>query len=105
MDGACGLRPVGRCDSRDVNHRSIFHPTFSGVHYVNCGSPAGGPALQEGLTRNDAGVMARAGEALTYGYTTAFLAGAGLLLIAAVVVITAVTTRRTQGAAAAGVVA
>ena len=49
--------------------------------------------------------MTRAGEALTYGYTTAFLAGAGLLLAAAVIVIAAVNTRRTQGAAGAGVVA
>lgn len=51
---------------------------------------------------NDTGVVARAGEALTYGYTTAFLVGAGMLLVAAVAVLAAVNTKRTQGAAAAG---
>ncbi len=66
--------------------------------------PQAAKILQEGLTGNNEGVVARAGEALAYGYTTAFLAGAGMLLIAAVVVITAVNTRRTQGATAAGVV-
>jgi hypothetical protein len=58
--------------------------------------------LQERLAGNDTDIVTRAGEALTYGYTTAFLVGAGMLLIAAVVVITAVNTRRTQGAATAG---
>jgi predicted MFS family arabinose efflux permease len=56
--------------------------------------------LQEGLAGNDSGVVARAGEALTYGYTTAFLVGALMLLIAAGVVSTAVSTKRTQGAVA-----
>lgn len=39
---------------------------------------------------------APAAEAMTHGYTTAFLAGAGALLIAAVVAVATITTRRTQ---------
>ena len=41
----------------------------------------------------DRGVVTRASEALTHGYTTGFLAGAGMLLVAAVVVIAVVNTR------------
>jgi predicted MFS family arabinose efflux permease len=67
---------------------------------ANSRLPGAAVALQEGLAGNGAGIVARAGEALTHGYTTAFLAGAGMLLIAALVVIAAVITRRTQGAAA-----
>src|SRR5918997_3377904 len=67
--------------------------------------PDAGKVLRDGLMTNDPGAVARAGEALTYGYTTAFLAGAGMLLAAAVVVIVAVNTKRTQGPAGAGVVA
>jgi hypothetical protein len=67
--------------------------------------PDVGKVLRDGLMTNDAGVMATATEALTYGYTTAFLVGAGMLLAAAVVVIVAVNTRRTQGAAVAGAIA
>ena len=67
--------------------------------------PEAARVLQEGLAASNTGLVTRAGEALTYGYTTAFLAGAGLLLAAAVIVIAAVNTRRTQGAAGAGVVA
>jgi EmrB/QacA subfamily drug resistance transporter len=59
--------------------------------------------LQQGLARSDAGVVTTASAALSYGYTTGFLAGAGMLLIAVVIAITAVTTRRTQGAAVPGV--
>ena len=70
---------------------------------ANARLPGATTALQEGLAGNDAGAVAKAGEALTYGYTTAFLTGAGMLLIAAIVVIAAVTTRRTQGAAAGAV--
>ena len=47
----------------------------------------------------DRGAVATASEALTHGYTTGFLAGAGMLLVAAVVAIVAVDTRRTQNAA------
>jgi hypothetical protein len=72
---------------------------------VNARLPGAAMALQDGFDANDAGAVARAGEALTYGDTKAFLTGAGMLLIAAIVVIAAVTTRRTQGAAAAGAVA
>jgi predicted MFS family arabinose efflux permease len=67
--------------------------------------PDVGKVLRDGLMTNDAGVVATATEALTYGYTTAFLVGAGMLLAAAVVVIVAVNTRRTQGAAGAGAIA
>ena len=45
---------------------------------------------------NTTGIEANSSEALAQGYTTAFLAGAGMLLIAALIVITAVNTRRTQ---------
>jgi EmrB/QacA subfamily drug resistance transporter len=60
--------------------------------------PGAPEALQEGVARGDAAVIASAAGALTYGYTTAFLAGAGLLLVAAIIALVAVTTRRTQGA-------
>ena len=59
--------------------------------------------LQQGLACSDAGVVTTASAALSHGYTTGFLAGAGMLLIAAVIAITAVTTRRTQGAAVPGI--
>ena len=55
--------------------------------------------LQQGLADADTGVVARAGEALAHGYTSGFLAGAGLLLAAAVLVAATVTTRGTQRAA------
>jgi EmrB/QacA subfamily drug resistance transporter len=61
--------------------------------------PGAAAALQDGPRTSDAAALARAGEALTHGYTTAFLWGAGMLLITAMVVFAAVTTRRTQGAA------
>jgi hypothetical protein len=67
--------------------------------------PEAARVLQESLAGSDTNVLARAAEALTHGYTTAFLAGAGMLLVAAVIVIAAVNTRRTQGAAGAGAVA
>jgi threonine/homoserine/homoserine lactone efflux protein len=56
-------------------------------------------ALREGLAAGDRGAAA-ASEALTHGYTTGFLVGAGMLLVAAVVAMAAVNTRRTQNAAA-----
>jgi predicted MFS family arabinose efflux permease len=58
--------------------------------------------LQQGLADADTGVVARASEALAHGYTTGFLAGAGLLLAAAVLVAGTVTTRGTQRAANTG---
>ena len=57
-------------------------------------------ALLEGLAAGDRGAVATASDALTHGYTTGFLAGAGMLLAAAVVAIAAVNTRRTQNAVA-----
>ena len=76
--------------------------TTISISAANGRLPGAAAVLQEGLAGNDAGVVATAGEALTHGYTTAFLAGAGMLLVAAVVVIAAVNTRRTQGAAVPG---
>ncbi len=54
--------------------------------------------LQQGLADADTAVVARASEALAQGYTSGFLAGAGLLLAAAVLVALSVTTRSTQRA-------
>jgi EmrB/QacA subfamily drug resistance transporter len=62
--------------------------------------PGAAKALRDGLGANDPGALARASEALSHGYTTAFLVGAGMLLVAAVIACVAVNTRRTQGAAA-----
>ena len=64
--------------------------------------PGAAAGLQEGSTGTGTDIVAEAAKALTHDYTTAFLAGAGMLLIAAVVVIAAINTGRTQGAAAAG---
>ena len=72
---------------------------------ANTRFPGAATVLQQGVAANDLGVVARAGEALTYGYTTAFLAGAGMLLAAALIVIVGVSTKRTQAAAPAGAVA
>ena len=55
--------------------------------------------LQPGVVGDDAGAAA-AHAAPTHGYTTGFLAGAGMLVLAAVLVFVAVTTQRTQAAAA-----
>ena len=63
--------------------------------------PEAASVLQQGLAGNDAGVIVTASAALSHGYTTGFLAGAGLLLIAAFFVIGAVNTTRTQGAVTA----
>jgi predicted MFS family arabinose efflux permease len=65
---------------------------------ANDRAPGAAAALQGGAAANDADALARAGEALTHGYTTAFLWGAGMLLLAAVIVLAAVTTSRTQAA-------
>jgi predicted MFS family arabinose efflux permease len=54
--------------------------------------------LQNGLANNDNGIMAKASEALSNGYTSAFFAGGILLLIAAVVVLMMITTKHTQSA-------
>ena len=58
--------------------------------------PGATQVLQQGLSNGDASAVATASQALAEGYTTAFLAGAGLLLLAALFVTTAVTTRGTQ---------
>jgi hypothetical protein len=54
-------------------------------------------ALQQGVVAGDAGAAA-ARAALTHGYATGFLAGAGMLVLATVLVFVAVTMGRTQGA-------
>ncbi len=77
--------------------------TTLAISAANGQMPGAPEALQEGIARGDVAAIAQAAGALTYGYTTAFLAGAGMLLIAAAVMIAAVTTRRTQGAAVPGV--
>ena len=58
--------------------------------------PDAARVLHHGLTGDDPGAVARAGEALAQGYTTGFLAGSGLLLAAAVLVAVTVATRGTQ---------
>lgn len=67
---------------------------------ANSRLPNAALALGEATARGDAVLAARAAEALTTGFTTAFLAGGAMLLVALVVVATLVTTRRTQRAAA-----
>jgi predicted MFS family arabinose efflux permease len=59
--------------------------------------PGATRVLQQGLAGGDTGAVARAGEAMAHGYTTAFLAGGGLLLAAAVLVAATVTTRGSHG--------
>jgi EmrB/QacA subfamily drug resistance transporter len=73
--------------------------TTLAVSAANGRMPGAPEALQRGMIGGDAAVISRAAGALTYGYTTAFLVGAGMLLIAAIIAIAAITTRRTQGAA------
>jgi hypothetical protein len=58
--------------------------------------PDAAQVLQQGVADGDATAVATASQALAQGYTTGFLAGAGLLLAAAVLVAVAVTTRSTQ---------
>ncbi|MFC7513695.1 MFS transporter [Herbaspirillum sp. GCM10030257] len=57
--------------------------------------PQAAMLLQQG---GDPFIVAKAGEALTYGHTTAFGAGAALLLLAAILAGTAVNTRQRQQA-------
>jgi hypothetical protein len=66
--------------------------TTLAVSAANGQMPGAPEALQEGVARGDAAVIASAAGALTFGYTTAFLAGAVLLLIAAIIAVAAVTT-------------
>lgn len=63
--------------------------------------PGAAEVLHDAAAASDAATVARAGEALTHGYATAFLAGAGMLVVAAAIVAAAVTTTRTQRAVAA----
>jgi EmrB/QacA subfamily drug resistance transporter len=72
--------------------------TTISIYAANRRLPGTTEILHGSAIANDPAMLARAGEALTHGYTTAFLAGAGMLLFAAVVVLAAVTTRSTQQA-------
>jgi hypothetical protein len=63
--------------------------------------PAFSRVLQEGPSGNDAALLTQAGEALTHGYATAFLAGAAMLVIAAVIAAASINTARTQRASTA----
>ncbi len=65
--------------------------------------PGVGAALRDSQAANDPSTLAPVGEALTHGYTTAYLSGAAALLVIAVIVAVAVNTRRTQ-ASVSGVV-
>lgn len=51
------------------------------------------------LASSNMGIGATTAEGLTYGYTSAFFAGAVILMAAAVIVILSVNTKHTQGAA------
>jgi EmrB/QacA subfamily drug resistance transporter len=64
--------------------------------------PDAASALYRGLATGDAALVARAGEALTHGYTMAFAAAAVLFLAGLAVAVTAVTAgrqRHAEGAA------
>jgi EmrB/QacA subfamily drug resistance transporter len=65
--------------------------------------PQASVALQQGLASREMSVIASASEALTGGYTTAFLAAAALLIIAAVIVAVVVNTQQRQRAPAAAI--
>jgi hypothetical protein len=80
-------------------HSALSVFTTISLSAANGRLPGVAAALQKGMTTNHAGALARAGEALTHGYTAAFLAGAGMRLITAVIVLAAVTTTRTQNTA------
>jgi EmrB/QacA subfamily drug resistance transporter len=58
--------------------------------------PDAAQVLQRGVADGDATAVATASQALAQGYTTGFLAGAGLLLAVAALVAATVTTRSTQ---------
>jgi hypothetical protein len=58
-------------------------------------------ALQQALAGGDAGTVTAARDALTHGYTKAFLARTATLVVAALIVAAAVNSRRTQAAAVA----
>ncbi len=60
--------------------------------------PQAATVMQQG---KDPAMLAKAGEALTYGYTSAFAVGALILLAAALIAMLAVNTTQKQSAAAA----
>ncbi|GAB7189953.1 MFS transporter [Kineococcus sp. NUM-3379] len=58
--------------------------------------PGAGQALQRALSTDDTGLLARAEQALSHGYTSAYLAAAVVLAIAAVMVALTITAGRQQ---------
>jgi EmrB/QacA subfamily drug resistance transporter len=73
---------------------SIFTTVATSV--ANEQLPDAVKVLQKGLENNDKGIVAKASEALSNGYTSAYFAGGILLLIAAVVVLVMITTKHRQ---------
>ena len=63
--------------------------------------PEAARTLQEGLAADEAGLVASASQALTHGYTTAFLTGAAMLLVAAAIAALTVNAPRQQNTAGA----
>jgi EmrB/QacA subfamily drug resistance transporter len=74
--------------------------TTISVTATNEQMPEAATVIQKG---SDAAILAKASEALTYGYTSAFAVGALVLLVAALVAVVAVNTKQKQSAAAVGV--
>jgi hypothetical protein len=64
--------------------------------------PEAARTLRESLVAGDPGLLASANEALTHGYTTAFLAGTAMLLIGAAIAAIAVDAPRQRDAAEPG---
>jgi MFS family permease len=75
---------------------SIFTTVATSV--ANEQLPDAVKVLQNGLANNDKGIVAKASEALSNGYTSAYFSGGILLLIATVVVLIMITTKHTQSA-------
>jgi EmrB/QacA subfamily drug resistance transporter len=73
---------------------SLFTTVATSV--ANTQVPEAAKVLQIGLANNDKGIVAKASEALSNGYTSAYFAGGILLFIAVVVVLIMITTKHTQ---------
>ncbi|WP_432519150.1 MFS transporter [Kineococcus sp. SYSU DK006] len=58
--------------------------------------PGAGRALQRAVSEGDAGLLARAEQALSHGYTSAYLAAAAVLVLAAIMVALTITAGRQQ---------
>ena len=55
--------------------------------------------LQDGLASNDSAVIESASEAVTHGYTSAFLTEGGMLIVAAMIILIVINTPHTQSSA------